>query len=71
MSFTKKEIEFGVLKQKDKDRLAIYDNRTNFRYIYAGDIITDFRLVGNDVIVNLKNGKTKRFTGPTSYEYVY
>ena len=71
MSFTKKEIEFGVLKQKDSNRIAIYENRTCFRYIYAGGLIKDFRIVGSSVIIILKDGITKRFTGPTSYEYVY
>lgn len=68
MSFTKKSLDYGVLRIKDSTKILMYETQSQFITINVGKPIEDFRLNGdNTVTVYLVSGEIRKYNSPSNY----
>jgi len=64
--FSKKEKDFGVLTI-DKRVVRVYEAKTQYTNINAGEDVNDARWSGSSVTVYLKSGKVRQYDSITTY----
>ena len=66
MSWESEFQEFGVIKV-DGNIVKVYSNSQYYLSIHVGESVNDARWAGDAVVVNLKNGKARRYTSSQYY----
>lgn len=65
MSF-ERESKFGVIRKEPKS-LKLYYSQSNYIILNVGNEVIDARWVGNELIVYLLNGRTRKYKSQGSY----
>lgn len=60
---------FGVIKINGKD-VKLYYSNSSYSTIHVGYEVDDARWAGNHLVVNLRNGKARRYSSLSSYTNV-
>lgn len=69
MSWSKKEIEYGIIKIEGKS-IKVYTSQTSNYTVYIGEDIRDVRWNGDVILVTLESGRVRRYTSQTSFNTI-
>ncbi|MFL9483806.1 hypothetical protein ACI6Q2_13595 [Chitinophagaceae bacterium LWZ2-11] len=68
MSWAKSK-EFGAIKIDGK-KVYLYETQSQKETINVGEDVADARWAGDAVVVTLRNGKVRRYTGLSQYNNI-
>jgi hypothetical protein len=64
-----KERKFGIIKI-EKKVVKLYTSQTSYSSINIGEEISEAKWIGMDLIINIKNGKIRRYTNQNSFSTI-
>jgi len=70
MSWSKEQIDYGVLKLDGKNKVRVYKNTSQYETIQCSDEIKDYRWGGDGVVITFTNGKVRRYKSTSQYDNV-